>query len=305
MTACTRPRSPLTLSSGYFTSYASYNQKHSNAVMDSILIVCSNVLFEGFAAFAVFGVVGFLRIFPEDGVRLGSFVVGFLTLPLAVTEMPGANFWAIALFFTLVVLGYSSAFAMLDAVATLWLDSGTKLPRPLVVTILVVISFCCSLPYCTEFGYYLLDGIDRWINDVALIFVVFSEAATSMTLYRWRDVADQTGLPAWITYNASYYLALILGVAVAHAVSPAAGAGVGFGIFIGGSIVATFVAKTPHTHALRFWGRSIYTSRFWYLAFYSVRAQNAPLVPHSSPFVGRELHALITLTNRVTNFDAT
>ena len=63
---------------GYFTSYASYNAKHSNAVMDALLICGSNVLFENFAAFAVFGVVGYLRRWPQDGVRLGAFVVGFL-----------------------------------------------------------------------------------------------------------------------------------------------------------------------------------------------------------------------------------
>jgi solute carrier family 6 GABA transporter-like protein 1 len=37
--------------------------------MDAILICGSNVLFENFAAFAVFGVVGYLRRWPEDGVR--------------------------------------------------------------------------------------------------------------------------------------------------------------------------------------------------------------------------------------------
>jgi len=44
---------------GYFTSYASYNRKHSNAVVDAIAIVSSNVAFENIAAFAVYGVVGF------------------------------------------------------------------------------------------------------------------------------------------------------------------------------------------------------------------------------------------------------
>jgi solute carrier family 6 GABA transporter-like protein 1 len=71
---------------GYFTSYASYNAKHSNAVMDALLICGSNVLLENFAAFAVFGVVGYLRRWPQDGVRLGAFVVGFLTLPEAVSD---------------------------------------------------------------------------------------------------------------------------------------------------------------------------------------------------------------------------
>jgi solute carrier family 6 GABA transporter-like protein 1 len=41
--------------------------------MDAILICGSNVLFENFAAFAVFGVVGYLRRWPEDGVRYVDF----------------------------------------------------------------------------------------------------------------------------------------------------------------------------------------------------------------------------------------
>jgi solute carrier family 6 GABA transporter-like protein 1 len=127
---------------GYFTSYASYNTKHANAVMDACLICGSNIIFENFAAFAVFGVVGYLRRWPEDGVRLGAFTVGFLTLPEAVLQMPGANFWAILLFFTLVVLGFSSAFVMLDVVVTLICDSGmVKASRPVVVTVLTVLSF--------------------------------------------------------------------------------------------------------------------------------------------------------------------
>jgi solute carrier family 6 GABA transporter-like protein 1 len=127
---------------GYFTSYASYNTKHANAVMDAVLICGSNVLFENFAAFAVFGVVGFLQRWPEDGVRLGAFVVGFLTLPEAVLQMPAANFWAVLLFLTLIVLGFSSAFVMLDVVVTLICDSGmVKASRPVVVTAVTVVSF--------------------------------------------------------------------------------------------------------------------------------------------------------------------
>lgn len=258
---------------GYFTSYASYNQKHSNAVMDAILICGSNVLFENFAAFAVFGVVGYLRRWPQDGVRLGAFVVGFLTLPEAVLQMPGANFWAILLFFTLVVLGFSSAFVMLDVVVTLICDSGmVKASRPVVVTVLTVVSFLMCLPYCTGFGYYLLDGIDRWVNNVALIFVVWSEVSSATTVYRWRDIVEQTGLPAFFVYNIGFFGAQVFGISLAHGISnPGVGAGAGISFFVILSIIAVFVARTPVAPAPRFWGRNAFISRFWYLAFYSVR----------------------------------
>ncbi|KAF6823850.1 sodium chloride dependent neurotransmitter [Colletotrichum plurivorum] len=260
---------------GYFTSYASYNRQFSNAVMDSILIVCSNVLFENIAAFAVFGVVGYLGMYPDPENPIGGFDVGFLTLPLAVTEMPGANFWAVALFFTLMVLGFSSAFAMLDAIVTLVMDSGIKFSRPVVVTTLTIISFLLSLPYCTEFGYYLLSGIDRWTNDVALVFVVFAECVTSTTLYRCRDVIGQVGKLPFIIYNAGYFLGMVLGVAIAHAVTPGAGAGVGFGLFFAGLIASVLIAETPDVPPPRFWGKNAFISRFWYLAFYSVTANRS------------------------------
>lgn len=256
---------------GYFTSYASYNQKYSNAVMDSIVICGSNVLFENFASFGVFGVVGFLRLWPQDGERLGAFVVGFYTLPEAVLQMPVPNLWAFLLFFTLIVLGYSSAFVMLDVVATMICDANTKVSRPWVVTILTVISFLLCLPYCTEFGYYLLNGVDRFVNNVALIFVVFAEVVGSTTVYRWTDVVTQTGLPAFIAYNVAYFGGLIIGISVAHGIgSPPVGVGAGFGFYIVCSLIAVFIAKTPTIRAARFWGGNTFASKLWYLAFYSV-----------------------------------
>ncbi|KAF4550827.1 Hypothetical protein D9617_15g041770 [Elsinoe fawcettii] len=252
---------------GYFSSYASYNTKHSNAVMDSFLIVGSNVLFENTAALAVFGIVGFLGLRPGT-TPLGSFDVGFITLPQATVEMPGAQFWAAAVFFTLMVLGFSSSFAMLDAVVTMWMDSGTKWPRPLVVTFLVILSFLLSLPFCTEFGYYLLNGVDRWINNVALVFVVWAECVAATSVYRWKDVVSQVGLPSYAIYNFGYFGAMIVGNAIAHTVSAAAGAGAGFGFFLVCLIAAVVLARSPDTPAARFWNKNVGLRKVFYIVFY-------------------------------------
>jgi solute carrier family 6 (neurotransmitter transporter, GABA) member 1 len=64
---------------GYFTAYASYQTKYSNAVQDAVIICLSNSAFEVFAAFAVFGVVGFLGLNPDESEPLGTFVVAFYT----------------------------------------------------------------------------------------------------------------------------------------------------------------------------------------------------------------------------------
>lgn len=260
---------------GYFTSYASYNKKHSNAVMDSILIVTSNVMFENIAAFAVFGVVGYLGMRPDPEKPLGAFAVGFLTLPEAIAQMPASQLWAVLLFFTLMTLGYSSAFAMLDAIITLVMDAHPRFNRTLVVTAAVVVSFLLSLPYCTKFGYHLLTGIDRWTNDVALVFVVWAECTLSTTLYRYKDVVAQVGFKSFAIYNTGYFGGMIFGNALAHAVSAHVGAGVGFGIYIICTVVAMVLAKAPHTPASGFMRKNNYTSKFWYMAFYSVSSTTA------------------------------
>jgi solute carrier family 6 GABA transporter-like protein 1 len=129
------------------------------------------------------------------------------------------------------------------------------------------------LPYCTEFGYYLLDGIDRWVNNVALIFVVWSEVSSATTVYRWRDIVDQTGLPAFIVYNVGFFGGQVFGISLAHGISrPGAGAGAGIGFYFLMAIIAVVLARTPDARAPSFWNSNAFIKRFWFLAFYSVSA---------------------------------
>lgn len=160
---------------------------------------------------------------------------------------------------------------MLDVIVTFIQDRwGRKVNRLIVTSALAFASFLISLMYCTKAGYYILDGVDRWINNMTLIFVVWSEMVFSQSVYRWRDVEAELGAASYWIYNAGYFLGQILGVAVGHAVSPAAGAGVGFGIYVVGLVASLIMAKTPIAEAPRFWGRNKILSKFWFLAFYQV-----------------------------------
>lgn len=258
---------------GYFTSYASYNSPYANCVQDALIIAFSNSCYEVFAALAVFGVVGNIGLLPGDGTSLGTFVVGFLTYPEAIANMPGANFWAVLFFFTLMLLGISSAFALLDAVVTLLVDTdwGRRVPRWVISTSAVVVSFLLSLVYCTRFGFYLLDAVDTYVNYLALFFVVWCECVASTTVYRYKDVLGQVGgWTPFAIYNVGYIGGMVGGVALGQAVGPEAGAGLGFGLYIVGTGVSVLLSRTPDVPAPSFWGSNAMLSRFWYLAFYSV-----------------------------------
>ncbi|RSL45372.1 hypothetical protein CEP54_014296 [Fusarium duplospermum] len=256
---------------GYFTSYASYNNKFANAVQDAFIIALSNSAIEITSALAVMGVVGFLGINPGEVDPLSTFSSGFFYYPEALAQMPGSNFFSALFFLTLVLLGLTCVFALAEVLVTLLCDTdlGQRVPRWVISTSVMILGALTSLIYSSEFGFNVLDAVDMFVNDVALFITVWSETYMACTLYRWRDPVDQIGAISYFAYNVGYVLALFLGILLGHLVNPSVGAGVGFGVFIAGALVAAFVGKTPTVPAPRFWGSNPIISRFWYAAFYS------------------------------------
>ncbi|KAH7347349.1 creatine transporter [Plectosphaerella cucumerina] len=256
---------------GYFTSYASYSSKYSNAVQDAFIIALANSAIEIISAFAVMGVVGYLGLNLEGTGRLGTFSSGFYYYPEALAQMPAANFFSALFFFTLVILGLTCVFALFEVLVTMICDTdwGKRIPRWAVATTVAIGAYLITLLYCTEVGFNLLDAVDTFVNDLALFFTVWCECFFATTLYRWRDPVDQTGLISYATYNAGYFFAHFIGFLVGHLVSAPAGAGAGFGILIIGIVASTLIGKVPTVPAPGFWNKNTFLSRFWYNAFYS------------------------------------
>jgi solute carrier family 6 GABA transporter-like protein 1 len=185
--------------------------------------------------------------------------------------MPAAPFFSIVFFFTLFLLGLTSAFSLLEVMTTLIMDSdwGSRFPRWIVCTVVTIVSALISLIYCTEFGLQALDAVDTYVNGIALFFVVWCETFAATSMYRWRDVSNQVGWKAYVLYTFGFVVAQALGIGIAYATTPYIGAAVGFGIFFASLVGSVFLAKSPSIPAPRFWGNNQFLSRFWYLCFYS------------------------------------
>lgn len=143
-------------------------------------------------------------------------------------------------------------------------------------TAVAIMGSIISLIYCSRVGYFLLDAIDTYVNDLALFFTVWFECFFATTLYRWREPVDQLGMVGYLLYNGGYFAAHVIGLLVGHLVNASAGAGTAFGIFAAGALASVFFSKTPTVPAPRFWGRNHFTSRLWYAAFYSVSSNIPP-----------------------------
>ncbi|KAJ3467778.1 hypothetical protein MRS44_005342 [Fusarium solani] len=240
---------------GYFTSYASYNNKFANAVQDAFIIALSNSAIEIISALAVMGVVGFLAINPGEVDPLSTFSSGFFYYPEALAQMPGSNFFSALFFITLVLLGLTCVFALAEVLVTLLCDTdlGQRVPRWVISTSVIILGVLTSLIYCSEFGFNTLDAVDMFVNDVALFITVWSETYMACTLYRWRDPVDQIGAISYFVYNGGYVASIVIGLLLGHLVNPSVGAGVGFGLFIACALFSAFVGKTPSVPAPRFW----------------------------------------------------
>ena len=91
------------------------------------------------------------------------------------------------------------------------------------------------------------------------------------TVYRWRDIVDQTGIVAFSLYNLGFFGGQFFGIVLAHGINnPGAGAGAGIGFYVIFAIISAMIARTPDTAAPSFWNSNVALRKFWFLAFYSV-----------------------------------
>lgn len=254
---------------GSFVAYASYNKKYANAVQDSLIIALSNSLYEIVAGFAAFGVIGFLNI-PRDQ-NLTTFSIAFITYPQALAELPGSNVWSVLFFMTVILLGIDSAFGLLEGGITVIVDTdwGKRPSRWITVGIATTSAALLSIMYTTEFGFYLLDAVDTWFNNIALILAMWVQCAGVTSLYRYKDVVSQTGWLAFAVANGSYVMSMVLLVVVGHTVSSWAGVIVFVAVLVIGTVVSALVAQQPPISGP--FAKVAFVDKLWWLSCYSVR----------------------------------
>ena len=226
-------------------------------------------MYEIIAGFAAFAVLGYLGKSPGEE-ELETFTVAFITYPEALARLPGSNIWAVLFFSTILLLGIDSAFGFLEAFLTVVTDTdwGKKLPRPLVAAIFAFIACLLSFMYTTEFGFYLLNAVDRWLTDLGLIFGMWFECVAVTTLYRYKDVVSQTGQAAFIFAQTAYVCSMVIGITVAHTVSPAAGGIVFALVLVIGILLSVFLSMQPEI--VGGWGQNKFMNSLWWLTSYSV-----------------------------------
>ena len=187
------------------TAFGSHCDKHAPTVENAFVIAVANSTFSILSGLSLFAVMGYMSsINGNFHVPAGPNLL-FTVYPEALSTLPGGMHWVRLLFFFFILLGLDSAFALVEAVASLVTDSsyGHMIPKTHTVAAICGLGFCGGLLYTTDTGWLFLDTIDFYVN-FAVLFLGFCKALSAGWIYGMSKQVQNLGNRWNIVY--AYYL---------------------------------------------------------------------------------------------------
>lgn len=232
---------------GTMCAYGSYNEPNSNVVQNSIIIAVSNCMFSFITGFVVFSVVGHMKHMDPDPThdweyyqgKVGGPGLAFVTYPSALSLMPGvsANIFCVLFFLTFFMLGIDSAFSLVEGIVANLLEIRifAKFGRATLLIWCCTLGFLMSCLYCSDIGYYSLDLVDFYTNNILLLLILFLEVCAVIVMHDFKGLTAKVGKKATFVYHLSVFVGwplflFVLLVSYEYA-STSVAYGVSFGIF--------------------------------------------------------------------------
>ncbi|MGR5062202.1 sodium-dependent transporter [Photobacterium sp. DNB22_13_2] len=215
----------FTLSVGFaiMIAYSSYLPEKSDINNNAFMTVLINCGFSITAGVLIFGVLGYMaqeQAKPITEVVSAGVGLAFVTIPAAINLLPAPYILGPLFFLALVVAGLSSHISIIEAVTSAVIDK-LKIPRKLAASLVCGIGFVVSMAFATNGGLLLLDLVDYFINNVALLASCLVELVVIAWLLKVSDIRNyvnsisEFGIGKWfeicIRFLSPAMLAVILG----------------------------------------------------------------------------------------------
>ena len=215
----------LSLAFGVMLTYASFLHRKSDINNNAAIIGLADFatsFIAGLAIFSTLGAMAFATSQTGSEVAVKDVVDGgpglaFVAFPYALAQLPGAAWWSILFFFTLVTLGIDSAFSITESVLAGFVDK-TGWPRWLVLPVMSLIGLALGLIYVTGGGLSWLGTIDGFINGTwGIAFLGLLECVVLGWLYNIGNLRKHANersdwkLGKWWEYAIRIFIPIILG----------------------------------------------------------------------------------------------
>lgn len=170
-----------------YSSYLPEKSDINNNAFMTVLINCGFSILAGILIFAILGYMAQEQAKPLTEVVSSGVGLAFVTIPAAINLLPAPYIFGPIFFFALVVAGLSSHISIIEAVTSALMDK-LCMPRKKAALIVCGTGFTISMAFATNGGLLLLDLIDYFINNVALLASCFIELIILAWLFKIADI---------------------------------------------------------------------------------------------------------------------
>ena len=153
-------------------TYSSYLPEKSDVNNNGMMTAFINCGFSMLSGIMIFGVLGYMATKQGVGIQdvAGAGVgLAFITIPKAVSLLPGASFFGFLFFVSLVFAGLSSMISITEACCSGLMDKFGWGRKP-TTSLFCVVGFIFSLVFMTQAGLLVLDIVDHFINNFGIVF---------------------------------------------------------------------------------------------------------------------------------------
>ncbi|TLW90418.1 sodium-dependent transporter [Saccharomonospora piscinae] len=162
----------LSIGFGIMITYSSYLRRRSDLSGSALVAGFANSSFELLAGIGVFATIGFMAAnagIPVDELATSGIGLAFVAFPQIISSMPAGELFGVLFFLSLSIAGLTSLISIVQVIVGSVADR-TGLRR--VPSVLIVGGFTALVSivlFPTTGGLYLLDVVDRFINQYGIV----------------------------------------------------------------------------------------------------------------------------------------
>ena len=215
----------LSLAFGVMITYASFLHRKSDINNNAAIIGLADFATSFIAGLAIFATMGGMAFVTQqagnpvgvDKVLNAGPGLAFVAFPYALAQLPGAPWWSLIFFFTLVTLGIDSAFSITESVLAALVDK-TGWRRSIVLPLMSLVGLAFGLVYVTRGGLNWLGTIDGFVNGTwGIAFLGLLECIVLGWFYRVDNLRihanerSDWNLGRWWNYAIRIFIPVVLG----------------------------------------------------------------------------------------------
>jgi len=172
-----------------YTSYLPKKSDITNNAFITVLINCGFSILAGIMIFAILGNMAYEQSKPIAQVVTSGIGLAFVTIPSAINSLPAPYIIGPLFFFSLVIAGLSSHLSVVEAITSSIIDK-FKISRKKAAIMVCGLGLVASLAFATNGGLALLDIVDYFINNIALLLSCIIELVIMTWIIKINDIHE-------------------------------------------------------------------------------------------------------------------